>query len=173
MSRYKWADMSPRLLPVDLREQLVLSSFSRARHHLVYKLDLLACDTHRRTAHCAFKSCASRRPRPHERSPSSSARPASLTLKRMRAHRLRRRSRTIRSALHHRRTHVRQLAPQQATQPLHIARAEESRRPVESVRACPQHRKVGEVPKGGMKRSEKSARIASLWACAPSRGVKT
>jgi hypothetical protein len=40
MARYKLIDMSPRLLPVVLEDQLVPGSFARAVHHLVDQLDL-------------------------------------------------------------------------------------------------------------------------------------
>ena len=48
MARYKFVDMSPRLLPVDLEAQLVPGSFAHALHHLVDQLDLSAFDAHYR-----------------------------------------------------------------------------------------------------------------------------
>jgi hypothetical protein len=46
MARYKHIDMSPRLLPVVLEEQLVPGSFAHAVHHLVDQLDLSRFDSH-------------------------------------------------------------------------------------------------------------------------------
>lgn len=46
MARYKQIDMSPRLLPVVLEDQLVPGSFAHALHHLVDLLDLSAFDAH-------------------------------------------------------------------------------------------------------------------------------
>ena len=46
MARYKFVDMSPRLLPVVLEEQLVPGSFAHAVHHLVDVLDLSGFDAH-------------------------------------------------------------------------------------------------------------------------------
>jgi hypothetical protein len=46
MARYKFVDMSPRLLPVDLEAQLVPGTFAHAVHHLVDALDLSAFDEH-------------------------------------------------------------------------------------------------------------------------------
>lgn len=46
MARYKVIDMSPRLLPVVLDEQLVPGSFAHALHHLIDVLDLSAFDAH-------------------------------------------------------------------------------------------------------------------------------
>lgn len=34
MARYKFVEMSPRLLPVDMEAQLVAGTFARAAHHL-------------------------------------------------------------------------------------------------------------------------------------------
>ncbi len=48
MARYKFVDMSPRLLPVDLEAQLVPGTFAHALHHLVDALDLSAFDAHYR-----------------------------------------------------------------------------------------------------------------------------
>lgn len=48
MARYKFVDMSPRLLPVDLEAQLVPGTFAHAVHHLVDALDLSAFDAHYR-----------------------------------------------------------------------------------------------------------------------------
>jgi transposase len=48
MARYKHIDMSPRLLPVVLEDQLVPGSFAHAVHHLVDQLDLSRFDTHYR-----------------------------------------------------------------------------------------------------------------------------
>ena len=48
MARYKFVDMSPRLLPVVLEEQLVPGSFAHAVHHLVDVLDLSGFDAHYR-----------------------------------------------------------------------------------------------------------------------------
>ncbi len=48
MARYKFVDMSPRLLPVDLEAQLVPGTFAHAVHHLVDALDLSAFDEHYR-----------------------------------------------------------------------------------------------------------------------------
>ena len=48
MARYKFVDMSPRLLPVNLEAQLVPGSFAHALHHLVDQLDLSAFDAHYR-----------------------------------------------------------------------------------------------------------------------------
>ena len=48
MARYRYIDMSPRLLPVDLQAQLVPGSFAHALHHLVDQLDLSAFDAHYR-----------------------------------------------------------------------------------------------------------------------------
>ena len=48
MARYKFVDMSPRLLPVDLEVQLVPGTFAHALHHLVDALDLSAFDAHYR-----------------------------------------------------------------------------------------------------------------------------
>ncbi len=49
MARYRYIDLSPRLLPVDLEVQLVPGTFAHAVHHLVDALDLLVFDTHQRT----------------------------------------------------------------------------------------------------------------------------
>jgi transposase len=46
MARYKLIDMSPRLLPVVLEDQLVPGSFAHAVHHLVDQLDLSQFDAH-------------------------------------------------------------------------------------------------------------------------------
>lgn len=46
MARYKLVDMSPRLLPVVLEEQLVPGSFAHALHQLIDLLDLSAFDSH-------------------------------------------------------------------------------------------------------------------------------
>ena len=46
MARYKQIDMSPRLLPVVLEDQLQPGSFAHALHHLVDLLDLSAFDAH-------------------------------------------------------------------------------------------------------------------------------
>ena len=46
MARYKFVDMSPRLLPVVLESQLIPGSFAHAVHHLVDALDLSAFDAH-------------------------------------------------------------------------------------------------------------------------------
>ena len=48
MAKYKFVDMSPRLLPVDLEAQLLPGSFAYALHHLVDTLDLSAFDAHYR-----------------------------------------------------------------------------------------------------------------------------
>jgi transposase len=48
MARYKYVDMSPRLLPVVLEAQLVPGSFAHALHLLVDELDLSAFDAHYR-----------------------------------------------------------------------------------------------------------------------------
>ena len=48
MAKYKFVDMSPRLLPVDLEAQLVPGSFAHALHHLVDALDLSAFDAYYR-----------------------------------------------------------------------------------------------------------------------------
>jgi Transposase domain (DUF772) len=48
MARYKYVDMSPRLLPVVLEAQLVPGSFAHALHHLIDELDLSAFDGHYR-----------------------------------------------------------------------------------------------------------------------------
>ena len=48
MARYKFVDMSPRLLPVVLEDQLVPGSFAHAGHHLVEVLDLSGFDAHYR-----------------------------------------------------------------------------------------------------------------------------
>lgn len=48
MARYRHADLSPRLLPVDLESQLVPGTFAHAVHHLVDDLDLSAFDAHYR-----------------------------------------------------------------------------------------------------------------------------
>ncbi len=48
MARYKFVDMSPRLLPVDLEAQLVPGTFAHAVHHLVDALNLSAFDAHYR-----------------------------------------------------------------------------------------------------------------------------
>ena len=45
MARYKHIDMSPRLLPVVLEDQLVPGSFANAVHHLVDQIDLSRFDT--------------------------------------------------------------------------------------------------------------------------------
>jgi transposase len=50
MARYKYIDMSPRLLPVDLQAQLVPGTFAHALHHLVDELDLSAFDAQYRNA---------------------------------------------------------------------------------------------------------------------------
>ena len=68
-----------------------------------------------------------------------------------RTYRQRTRPQTIRPTLRHRRAGVRQCAPQQAPEPLHPARKEESRWAMEAVRPGPQHREAGELPKGGMR----------------------
>ncbi len=44
MARYKRVDMSPRLLPVDLKAQLVPGTLAHALHQLIDELDLLAFD---------------------------------------------------------------------------------------------------------------------------------
>ena len=44
MVRYKHIDMSPRLLPVVLEDQLVPGSFAHAVHHLLDQLDLSRFD---------------------------------------------------------------------------------------------------------------------------------
>lgn len=57
MARYKQIDMSPRLLPVILEEQLVPGSFAHAVHHLVDQLDLSRKDCHYRNdkvGSCAY-----------------------------------------------------------------------------------------------------------------------
>jgi transposase len=57
MARYKRIDMSPRLLPVVLEEQLVPGSFAHAVHHLVDQLDLSRFDSHYRNdkvGSCAY-----------------------------------------------------------------------------------------------------------------------
>ena len=46
MARYKFFDMSPRLLPVVLEDQLVPGSFAHAVHHPVEALDLSGFDAH-------------------------------------------------------------------------------------------------------------------------------
>ena len=48
MARYKYIDMSPRLLPVSLDAQLVPGSFAHALYHLVESLDLSSFDAHYR-----------------------------------------------------------------------------------------------------------------------------
>ena len=48
MARYKQIDMSPRLLPVILEDQLIPGSFAHAVHHLVDQLDLSRFDAHYR-----------------------------------------------------------------------------------------------------------------------------
>ena len=48
MARYKFVDMSPRLLPVVLESQLIPGSFAHAVHHLVDELDLSGFDAHYR-----------------------------------------------------------------------------------------------------------------------------
>ncbi len=48
MAHYKFVDMSPRLLPVVLEDQLVPGSFAHAVHHLLEALDLSGFDTHDR-----------------------------------------------------------------------------------------------------------------------------
>jgi transposase len=48
MARYKHIDMSPRLLPVVLEDQLVPGSFAHAVHVLVDQLDLSGFDAHYR-----------------------------------------------------------------------------------------------------------------------------
>ncbi len=48
MARYKFVDMSPRLLPVVLEDQLVPGSFAHAVHHLVEALDPSGFDAHYR-----------------------------------------------------------------------------------------------------------------------------
>jgi transposase len=57
MARYKQIDMSPKLLPVVLEDQLVPSSFAHAVHHLVDQLDLSDFDDHYRNdkaGYCAY-----------------------------------------------------------------------------------------------------------------------
>jgi hypothetical protein len=56
MARYKLIDMSPRLLPVVLEDQLVPGSFAHAVHVLVDQLDLSRFDAHYRND--AAGSCA-------------------------------------------------------------------------------------------------------------------
>jgi hypothetical protein len=46
MARYRPVDMSPRLLPVVLEEQLVPGTFADAVHRSVDVLDLSAFDAH-------------------------------------------------------------------------------------------------------------------------------
>ncbi len=48
MAKYKFVDMSPRLLQVDVAAQLVPGSIAHALHHLVDTLDLSAFDAHYR-----------------------------------------------------------------------------------------------------------------------------
>jgi transposase len=48
MARYKFVDMSPRLLPVSLEAQLIPGSFAHALHHLLDELDLSVFDGHYR-----------------------------------------------------------------------------------------------------------------------------
>jgi len=48
MARYKFVDMSPRLLPVVLEDQWVPGSIAHAVHHLVDALDLSGFDAHYR-----------------------------------------------------------------------------------------------------------------------------
>jgi hypothetical protein len=51
MARYKFVDMSPRLLPVVLEDRLVPGSFAHAVHHLVDTLDFSGFDSHYRNDH--------------------------------------------------------------------------------------------------------------------------
>jgi len=46
MARYRYVDMSARLLPVNLESQLVPGTFAHALHHLIDALDLSAFDAH-------------------------------------------------------------------------------------------------------------------------------
>lgn len=46
MARYRYVDMSARLLPVNLEAQLVPGTFAHALHHLVDALDLSVFDAH-------------------------------------------------------------------------------------------------------------------------------
>ncbi len=46
MARYKHIDMSPRLLPVSLHDQLIPGTFAHGLHHLVDMLDLSDFDAH-------------------------------------------------------------------------------------------------------------------------------
>ena len=48
MARYRFVDMSPRLLPVDLELQLVPGTIAHAVHHLADAMDLSAFDAHGR-----------------------------------------------------------------------------------------------------------------------------
>lgn len=48
MARYRYIDMSPRLLPVNLDAQLVPGSFAHTLYHLVESLDLSGFDAHYR-----------------------------------------------------------------------------------------------------------------------------
>ena len=48
MARYKFVDMSPRLLPVDLEAKLASGTYAHVVHHLVDVLDRSAFDAHYR-----------------------------------------------------------------------------------------------------------------------------
>ena len=48
MARYKFVDMSPRLLSVVLESQLILGSFAHTVYDLVDALDLSGFDAHER-----------------------------------------------------------------------------------------------------------------------------
>lgn len=47
MAKYKFVDMTPRLLPLDLEAQLVAGSFAHALHHVIDTLDLCEFDSHK------------------------------------------------------------------------------------------------------------------------------
>ena len=63
MAHYREIDLSPRLLPVNLDEQLVPGTFAHALHHLVDDLDPTEFDAHYRNGSAPAATVQQDRPR--------------------------------------------------------------------------------------------------------------
>jgi hypothetical protein len=165
MARYRPVDMSPRLLPVVLAQQLVAGILVDAAHRSVDVLDLSAFDAHYRNARdpsCGSASVSQRKGLHDRRLSCDEVSCADRRLRGLRAacavsarsDRQRGRTRTVRPTPGHGGAGVRQSARQQRRTAIHAAGSAKSRWPVETVSLGPQHREASELQENRVGRQE-------------------